>query len=266
VAGVDPHVDALDRQRRRILARLAAAEGGPPVAEEAPMDPAMAAALEAARRDLERASADLASAQARYTDAHPDVVAAKRRLDAAKAALEAAEQAAQVSSPLGPIAGPPTAADKQKLEQQLAVLEDNLSKARKQKTEGDVDEGAKKSGNWIVDLETQWASLNRDVAEVRERYQQIQRRFFQASIIAKVEASGGAAQMVVIDAAYKPERPERRGSRRVGAAGAAVALFFGALLALALAYLDDRVYDDRDLALLDLGGLAHTVPPGGRHG
>jgi uncharacterized protein involved in exopolysaccharide biosynthesis len=256
-AGGEPHVAALERQRQRILNRLASADGAP--APAAPQtDPAITATIDAARRDVERAKAHLADVQGRYTDKHPDVVAAKRRVDAANAALAAAQDAANGTTSVGGTTAPPTEADKEKLNQQLGTVQDNLARARK----GTSDQAD--TGSWIVDLETQWAGLNRDVTEVRERYQQIQRHFFQASIIAKVEASGGAAQMVVVDPAYKPERPDRMGTRRVGAAAAFVTLLLGAFLALVLAYLDDRVYDDRDLSQLDLGGLAHAVPSPGK--
>jgi hypothetical protein len=223
-------------------------------------------AINRAQRDVERANADLAAARAKYTDQHPDVAAAKRRLASAQAALRAAKSTTASAAkkpapaPVAPVA-PVTEADKKRIRRQLANLEKNLKRSRQKASSGaTIDEGTQKSSNWIVDLETEWAGLNRDVAEVRERYQQLQYRYFQANIMAKVEAAGGAAQMVVVDPAFKPKRPYRRGPRRTAAAAALVVMFLGGLIALFLAYFDDRVYDEQDLRELKLTKLTHTVP------
>lgn len=263
-----PAIEALQRQRARIAARL---EDKPAPAPAAPapreIDPAMQEAIDRAQRDVDRANGDLASARAKYTDQHPDVQAAKRRLASAQAALRAAKSAAASSMkappppPSAPVA-PMTSEEKTRLKQQLAQIDKNLAREREKGGGSSVvlDEKTQKSSNWIVDLETEWAGLNRDVAEIRERYQQIQHRFFQANIMAKVESSGGASQMVVVDPAFKPKRPYRRGPRRTAAGAAVVVMFLGSLIALFLAYFDDRVYDEEDLRELKLGKINHTVP------
>ncbi|MEM1030721.1 MAG: hypothetical protein AAGN82_10245 [Myxococcota bacterium] len=263
-----PAIEALQRQRARINARLEEKPPPPPPAPApAEMDPAMREAIDRAQRDVDRAQSEVAAARSKYTDQHPDVQAALRRLNSAKAGLAAAKSQAAASvkapppAPVAPV-GPMTEEEKEKLKQQLAQIDMNLQRER-DKGEGAtviLDEKTQKSSNWIVDLETEWAGLNRDVSDVRERYQQIQHRFFQANIMAKVEASGGAAQMVVVDPAFKPKRPYRRGPRRTAAGAAFIVMFLGGLMALFLAYFDDRVYDDRDLRELKLGKLAHTIP------
>jgi uncharacterized protein involved in exopolysaccharide biosynthesis len=258
-AGVDPAIQALNRQRQRLAGRLKAADGGPGVEPGPDMDPEMAAALERAKEEVEQARTALRSAESRYTEKHPDVVDAKRRLQAAESALGAAKEAALQPSPARALAPPATEDDKEKLSSQLASVEENLARARQLQQKGD-DSAAAKSSNWIVDLETRWAGLNRDVMEVRERYQQIQRRLFQAAIIAKVEASGGATQMVVVDPAFRPERPARRGSRRVGAAAALIVMLIGGVIALVLAYTDERIYDEEDVRRMAIAELIHTVP------
>jgi len=263
-----PAIEALQRQRARIAARLEdKPTPAPPPPAPREIDPAMQEAIDRAQRDVTRATGDLAGARAKYTDQHPDVQAAKRRLASAQAALGAAKSAANSSMkappppPSAPVA-PMTDDERARLKQQLATIEQNLKREREKGGGASVilDEKTQKSSNWIVDLETEWGGLNRDVAEVRERYQQIQHRFFQANIMAKVEDSGGAAQMVVVDPAFKPKRPYRRGPRRTAAGAAVIVMFLGGLIALFLAYFDDRVYDEEDLRELKLGKLAHTVP------
>lgn len=265
-------VSALERQRARLLARLEDADRPPEQVvqqRKLELDPAMQEDISRARRDVERAQSELTTARGKYTDMHPDVQAAQRRLNAAQATLAAAQQAAKASLAQQDSGVPAQVAaqpvDKDKLRQQLNLVEANIRAANRKGNEDDgapvvVDEKAQKSGNWIVDLETEWAALNRDVQDTRDRNQQIQRRLFQASILAKVEASSGAEQMAVIDPAFEPLRPNRRGPRRTGAAAALVVFMLGAMLAFALAYLDDRVYDEHDLREISLGSLSHVVP------
>src|SRR5690606_30976960 len=250
VAGENRVVSALERQRARLLARLEDADKPPSqVVQErrVELDPAMQEDLNRARHEVERAQSDLTSIRSRYTDMHPDVQAAQRRLETARATLSAVQNAAKASLAQQEMGSSPQLpaqpVDKEKLQKQLALVEVSLRRAHdKHDTGGTVDEKAQKSSNWIVDLETEWAALNRDVQDTRDRNQQIQHRFFQASILAKVEASSGADQMAVIDPAFEPLRPNRRGPRRTGAAAALVVFLLGAMFAFVLAYFDDRLY------------------------
>jgi capsular polysaccharide biosynthesis protein len=263
-------VSALERQRARLMARLDDADKPPAqVVQERKIeiDPAMQEDINRARRDVERAQSEVTTARGKYTDMHPDVQAAQRRLAQAQATLAAAQAAAKASLAQQDSGMPAQVAaqpvDKDKLRQQLSLIEISLRRAgEKEDTAAPVvvDEKTQKSSNWIVDLETEWASLNRDVQDTRDRNQQIQHRLFQASILAKVEASSGAEQMAVIDPAFEPLRPNRRGPRRTGAAAALVVFLLGAIFAFVLAYFDDRIYDEHDLRELSLGSLSHVVP------
>lgn len=263
---VVPYVEALERQRARLLKRVdsidnpeAAAAVPPPVA--AKLDPQIRRRIEVARREVDRATADLADKRARFTDKHPDVGRAQNQLATARAALEAAEGAAsgaQGPAPVAMTAPPAKEGDRKALMARLRMINISLSKAKER---GEPGRDVEAESTWVVDLETRWASLNRELHDVRERYQQIERRYFQASIIDSVEAAGGAGQMMVVDPAYRPERPSSRGPRRVGAAGALVALMLLGGLALSLGYFDDHLYDADDLEGLDLDGFEHVVPP-----
>ncbi|HZO16531.1 MAG TPA: hypothetical protein VFB62_24820, partial [Polyangiaceae bacterium] len=232
---VDPTIDALQRQRARLASRLDTIDnpssGVTKMTPPADLDPQIATMLENAQRDYERAQEEASSARSRYTEVHPDVRHAEARLARATVALRAAQKAALTSrAPARASAPPPKESDRSTLKDQLRGVENNLAAAARKKADAAPGKNEDVS-NWIVELETEWASLNREVHDERERYQQIERSFFQATIIDHVEESGGAAQMTVVDPAYRPERPARRGSKRVGAAAAGAALaFFVALI------------------------------------
>jgi hypothetical protein len=262
-AAPNPTVDALARQRSRLHTRMDSIDkpsAAPTAEDKASLDPEIAGALDQARADFERARQELSTARAHYTDKHPDVQHAEGSMARAKAALEIAQRAASEATPPARATAPPAIeSDRAELRQQLSRVDQTLAAARRAAgaQPGDDEVGG---SNWIVELETEWASLNREVYDVRERYQQIERRHFQASILDHVEAAGGAAQMTVVDAAYLPQRPSRRGRIRVGASAAlGVLLLFGAFIAL-LAYTDDRFYDLDDVHELPLEGISHAVP------
>jgi uncharacterized protein involved in exopolysaccharide biosynthesis len=254
-AAIDPVIDALERQRLRLARRLqASAEPGAVLLPADELDPVANEALSRARGEFERATAALVEVRARFTDAHPDVAHAQRRLDTARSSYDAMRRHVPTTRP-SPVAPPRTSDDgkNELLAGELRALDDNLSRARQKK----VRPGSSSS---VVDLETEWTTINRDVFEIRERYQQIQRRYFQAAIIANVEASGEAAQMVVVDPAFRPDRPLARGPRRVAAAAAALTLILFIAVALVLAQFDDRISDEDDVARLGLGKLCHGLP------
>lgn len=266
VAG-NPLAEALERQRRRLAARLAAIDNPPPLPmTPRALDPVAARVLDQARTTLERAQARLDMLAARYTDRHPDVRTAAGEVQAASAAFQAALAAVEKTRP-APEPGPPVASDKERKEiaAQLAQVQSSLQTTRgRPEARPDLETAS----TWIVDLETRWAVLNRDVQDARERHLQIERRYFRASVVDNVEASGGAAQMIVVDPAYQPERPHRRGPRRVAAAAAAVVLALGMMLVLGLAHVDDRVFELDELDDLELDGFLQSVPRirGARHG
>ena len=261
-ASVDTGIDVLERQARRLRSQLAsptpppvsAFTGGPT------MDPKSAEAIANAEADLAEARQDLQSKQARYTQQHPDVLAAQAKVQAATARLNQAKASAR--SIAGPAAPEPPATDEERreaLKRELSRVDAAIARAKKGQDPEPSDEATGES-NRIVTLETQWATLNRELNEVRERNEQIQTRLFRATMVASVEASGRASQMVVVDAAYKPKRPSSRGSRRTGAVAALVVLVLGSMAAFGLGLLDDRVYEERDLKKLKLGPILHVVP------
>lgn len=267
-------IQVLERQAARLEARIKEAENPtlppPTPAPVAPprLDPESERAISAAERAVAAARDNLADKQARFTAKHPDVVAAQQRLNSAIAKLNKAKAEAKTLEPEpAPTPAPATTpADVDKLRKELASVRSALTRARRNsagKTEDApvvADAETTTESNSIVALETTWTTLNREVAAARERFEHVERQLFRADIIRKVETSGGGSQVRVLDEAYLPKRPSRRGPRRTGAVGFMAMMVLGGLLALALAFLDDRVYDDIDLKNLELGPIAHVVP------
>ncbi len=271
---MDAATQALERQAMRLRQQLRA-PGSPPVpgAHSPPaVDAESAAAIARAEENLASARNRLAELQARFTPQHPDVQAAQARVQEAQAALNQARAAARTTTPAEPAAAPVTnEASREDLEHQLARVEAAIA-AKKRGASATTDAAPADEGNWIVALETEWASLNREVAEMRERNQQIQSRLFRASIIASVEANDAATKMVVVDPAFEPTRPFTKGKRRTGAIAAALVFVLGLGVAFLASLFDDRVYDEVDLRRLGIGKLAHAIPSsvpprkGRRHG
>lgn len=265
----DP-VTTLRRHAERLQRRIKEAENpgtAAPVAapEPARLDPASEQAIQNAESSVARARENLAEKQAKYTAKHPDVVAAQAQLNSALAQLASAKANAKTIAPKAtPVAPPTTKEDIDKLRRELAQVEAAIARSSRGTTgtskdiEPDVE--TTNESNSIVALETEWTALNRDVNAARDRNEAIERQLFRASIVAKVETSGGGSQVVVIDEAYEPKRPTRRGARRTGAAAFAAMMMLGALAAVALAFLDDRVYDELDIRNLELGPIAHVIP------
>lgn len=260
-ATVDTGIDALERQANRLRQQIASPSPPPPTTFSSPtIDPEAAAAIAAAEADLADARSDLQDKLARYTQQHPDVVAAQARVRAAIARVNQAKASARPAAAPKIEAPPETDEERREaLKRELTRVENAIARAR-QGQKPDPSDAETGESNRIVTLETQWATFNRELNEVRERNEQIQTRLFRASMVANVEASGRASQMVVVDEAFKPKRPANRGAKRTGAVAAFIVLFLGTIVAFALGFLDDRVYEERDLKKLKLGPILHVVP------
>jgi hypothetical protein len=278
VDSADPAA-ALRRQADRLRRRLDQVKN--PQANNPPASPPPAApqltpesrdAIAAAERDVQQAKQELEARQLQYTGRHPDLLAAQARLSAARSRLTRTKAAAEAYVPPAAPLQPPASVQpqaRQDLERQLRTLEATMASPRDLASA--VPSGAPLGGNAaaIVSLETQWTSLTRDVAAMRERYEAIQRRYFRAFMVATAEASGGGTQLTVAEDAYLPKLPVRRGPKRTGAAGSLAVVAFGTLLTLGLGYLDQRTVTKWDLDRLGLGPITLIVPrlkPKGKDG
>ncbi len=248
----DDGLGALRRERERLRRQISS----PGQIPRAPRDPALVAAKNEAEAALKRAQRELADRRAHFTEQHPDVRTAKamvketgdaylRAVDAIKAgdSLEV-EPRAVLEARLGQVQQDITAYERKKPKEKAAPDEPVESADAAQR---------------IVALETEWARLNREVAEARERFQQLDSRQFVASMVASTMTSGQAAQIVVIDPAFLPAQPIGMSTTRRFLMGFGMAFAFGIGLAMLFGWLDDRVHDHADIERLELAPILIEV-------
>ncbi len=269
----DPALFSLEMSAAQLRERLAAATGARQPVRSATgvlLDPELVAAKARADAALAAAQRELAERQTKLTDRHPDVATAKARLDIAAAeARRAAELLA--AAPTRPAPAPASAAvvvaepeTVRSIRHQLGLVEGQLGALRAAKKRA-VRPGKADPGQ-IVELETQWTRLNREVSETRERHRQLEDKQFQASLVATMETSGQGGQMVVVDPPFVPTRAVRSSRRLAAGMGLALAAFVSLSVALGFALLDDRLYDAVDVERLGLAPVLAVVPKAGGHG
>ena len=130
---------------------------------------------------------------------------------------------------------------KREIESKLAVREKEAD-AKAKPTSG-IEEAT-----GIVSLETEWARLSRDVSEGRDQKDELERNYFRAQIESSSSLGGYSDQVVVLDPAYKPTRPEAPGKSLIVMIAGVASLVVGMIIALLRALLDDLVYEETDLA------------------
>jgi uncharacterized protein involved in exopolysaccharide biosynthesis len=257
----DPRLRALERQRERIQARLEARPER--VVSDRPTTPEQISAardVDAARRELDQAQRSLEDKQGLFTDAHPDVAGAKREVASAEARLNRAEVAlARAMGAQPPEQKPVSAEERQALAAELADLDDEIAAARR-KTSGSKERES--ATNWVVELETEWARLYREVNEMRERYAEIETKAFTADIVAASEIARQGNQLTVVDPAFLPTRPTGTPRSLIVMAGTFVFGCLGAVIALGLALVDDRIVGRYDVERLEIVPVLVEVPKG----
>jgi hypothetical protein len=261
----DPKLLALERQRERIKARLRAPDEPAPPRVPAPPSAERVAALarvDNAKRALETAKEDLERNEARFTAAHPDVVAAKRRVQEAERRVKEAEAEVPPLEEVDAVRAATDPAERAALAQELDKIDREIAAQKRRERDDrppdEIDEGK----NWVVELERDWARINREVAEAREKHDTLEARLFSAEIAASSELSGQSGQMEIVDPAFKPVRPSGAPKRLLVMAGLVLALGLGAALALLLAFVDDRLYDRQDIERLEIAPVLIVVPGG----
>jgi hypothetical protein len=254
----DPMVLALEREAARLRKRLGA--------KSVPSQ--LLAAKAEAEAELKAAQRELTAKQGQFLEEHPDVRAARSRAHAAELRYQRAIDAltgksgetAGSSDPVGPAADEP---GHEELRGQLAKLDQELrvQRARRLRTKtaaGGEDVG---SAQWIVALETEWARLNREVNEARDRADQLQDHEFKAKMVASSEVSGRAAQAIIVDPAFLPVRPAFADRRRIVVYGGLASIVLALLVAFAFATLDEHIYHPIDLRRLGVGAPLLVVVP-----
>jgi uncharacterized protein involved in exopolysaccharide biosynthesis len=270
----DPVLNALEARAARIDRQLrgpTAPNGAKPAATfQTPPD---SPELVSARRDL-------ADKLARFTDKHPDVVAAKNRVKTAEQAQAASNEAAaaafaaQQAATRDDGAGPKNAADEAALRKELADIHQQIAGRRfalakpTPKAAGGAPSAEPAPAvvpSGPVELETEFRRLQREVTERRDQQDKLNDKLFRASITASSVMNDRNIQVSILDPAYLPVRPVSK-PRTVLLGGLLVAAFALALAtAVASAFLDDRIYDRKDLERFDvlpvLGVIPKMLPP-----
>jgi uncharacterized protein involved in exopolysaccharide biosynthesis len=250
---------ALERQKRRIQARLDAPPDAPPIRIPSPATPEKIAAeaeVSQARSELTAANRDLQEALAQYTDQHPAAIRARDRIVAAQAKLKKAQ--ANVPPDVETAVAPATEADRVKLRKELEALEGQI--ADEQKRDGKTPSAATSQTDWVVQLETDHANLRRTVTEGRERLQALTDSSFRAEMDANQKLAESGGRLSIVDPAFKPVKPSGPGKSLLMMAGMALFLALGGGLALGMAVIDDRLYRRADLDAIGINVLA-VIPP-----
>lgn len=258
----DPTLASLEREAGRLQERL-----GMPVThnkKNVEADPQLVAAKQDAEAEIKEAQKDLADKQGQFTEEHPDVRAARARVKVAQDRLKratdavnfninaATQKSAAASDDEGYI-------DRGALENQLKRINDEITEYKRRKA-ANAAPPPTSIGSSVVALETDWVRLNREVVDVRDRFQSLQDKEFKASMVESAAATGRTAQMVVVDPAFVPKHAAPPGRTTIMAAGLAATMVLSALLALGLALVDDRIYDRDDIERLGMLPLIGVVP------
>jgi capsular polysaccharide biosynthesis protein len=218
--------------------RASAGDGREAGAEEARAAAALAAA-----------QANLAELATRFTAAHPDVRAAqaemdrsKARLAAATAAVVAAPKPQVASAPAQAPASPPPALPPRQVPV-VTPVGDSVGAPP-------ANAAPRPAEHDVVALETDWVKLTRGVTEARQHQDQVEGALFKANIAVSSESGGHGVQVTMIDPAFLPQSAMPPGRAVIAAMFLGVSLLLGFICAALRAFLDDRVYDGRDVARL----------------
>ena len=258
-AGPENAVQALRRQRARILERL----GVRSPSHKVTRDPKIVAAQRAAEREVTRERQRLDRLKTQFTDLHPDIQVAKARVGAAEAKLERVTRLLESSSHVDK---PVSTADQKALRESLRRIEQKIRAhegAGARRVRGGRRGGSVKdrTATRIVALELEWSKLNRNVAESRDRYLQLESRQFQTLLSTNVELLARAGNIEIIDPAYRPTRPAGTGRTVVVLGGGTLSVFLALSLMMILAILDNRIYREADFERLNLDIPVLTVIP-----
>ncbi|MCK5797289.1 MAG: hypothetical protein KAI47_08905 [Deltaproteobacteria bacterium] len=255
--GVSP-LAVMRRQLKRIKTQLDRAKGRKPMLVH---DPKLEAVKREAEREVRSAVGRLREARARYTDAHPDVTAARSRAKLARLRLERVKLRERAAAKYVTLGGDAVAALEKRRDEltgQIAAFRRRRSGSSKgAKNDKKRDGSGGGAATKIVDMETLWTRLNREVREARERYLRIESRVFRASLGLTVQRQ---SHLRIIDPAYVPKRPSGGGRSKMVLLGAAVSIFLGLALLFALALFDERIYDRKDAERLRLAEVLVVVP------
>jgi tyrosine-protein kinase Etk/Wzc len=144
-------------------------------------------------------------------------------------------------------------------------MEDRMKELQQQvanykRKEAGKGETAKRTANAnsIVELESSWSRLNRELQEEREAYPRLEDRAFRANLNA--ESASRAPAMRIIDPAFVPKHPISMSRYKVLMLGLGASFFVALGMMLLFALLDDRIYTQHDVDLLGVGKVLAVLP------
>jgi hypothetical protein len=263
-------LQALERQRARIKARIANPDAAPPAPVPRQPRTRTAAQLAAdakvaeAQRELDGAERSRAETLRKVTELHPDAMRAQDRVDAARTRLAAAKAAVPPDAgvPDDPVVTPGPV-DRAQLDKLLTDVERQISAERSRQrnaTPEPAGGSAEKPANWVVELEDEYQRLKLDVDEQRQRVKNLAESAFRSKMDAQQRAAESGANLAVVDPAFKPLKPTGKGKKVVVLGGLVLFTMLGCGLALGLALIDDRVYRRADLDALGLPPTLAVIP------
>ena len=213
------------------------------------------AARNEAEARLRTAQREQAEQAARFTEQHPDVRSAAGRVKEAEEAYQRAVADVQAADRAV------TPAARQALEAQLVQVQQDIATFTRPhpRVRAETSAGRDANAQQVVALESEWTRLNRDVAEARDRFQQVDSRQFLAAMTFSTLTSGQAAQIVVVDPAYLPAKPTGMRAQRFYLMGFGVALLLGIGMTVLVTLLDDRIRDRQDAERLEIAPVLAEV-------
>jgi Mrp family chromosome partitioning ATPase len=285
----DPVIVQLNQRLAQIDAELAgakpgaAAAPGPGAGAPAPATASDAQKQrDAAAAALVAAETELRSKLVRLTPMHPDAMAAKSKVEGARAALAAAENNLRLMRTGATVPPPPPAAtasidpgrredlerERRTITGQLAARRSELAKTSAMApvpSDADKVKAADEANSDVVELETEWHKLRLDLERARDHFRKVQDKERVASLTAAAAERESQEELVVVDPAYVPVRPDK-GRGRVFFAGSFVALFFALGFAGARVMLNDTLFDESDVEAVGgpplIVALPHIAPQG----
>ena len=244
---VDPSTMMLEQQLAQLRAQArtrppggASSGGGVSTAE-------IVESKRAAEVEREKAQRELQDKLDTLTEAHPDVIVARERLRRATSELGRHERDLQKASQA---AGGSGNAD----DLEIRALEAKLSGIRS------ASRTRRNRDPRTLQLEVQLQDLRHNLEEARKRMSTLEAEKMQASVLEKMDSSGGYLKLRIHDPATLPGSPLQSRRRRVAMGGFVLACLLAAGMAYGRAMVSDRIFDRTDVAHLAGVPVLATIP------
>lgn len=264
----NPQLVALYRQKKRIRASIeAASDGGRPQKSSEQIEAERN--VRDAKRALSQAEDNLETKLQQFKPLHPDVRRARKQVETAK------QRVADAESAVPPALPKPNRVDREALARDLQDIEQEISatqrRIRREKRgnkpeEVEPDPEEQEPGYRIVRLENEYSQLKSRVDQAQTRVERTDASLSKAEIQSEQKMAAEGAVLSIIDEASRPTRPTGKGPIFLTAAAIMAFLVIGAVLALALALVDDRLYSAGDIDNLDIAPVLVVIPKAPRKG